>query len=81
LKHRTSRVPTQLTEPWFHQQALKTVHINIVDLLDAVKQGTHPQRFGNAHQLAVYTVKTRRIYPKDKVKAMGPVKALMRRIL
>jgi hypothetical protein len=62
-------------------QALRTVHVNIHDLLDAVKQGRRPRRFPNAWQLAQYTVATRKIYPKEYVKEMGPVNALMRRIL
>jgi hypothetical protein len=63
------------------EQALKTVHINIRDLLDAVKQGRQPQRFANVHQLVQYTVSTRNFYPINKVKEMGPVKALLRRML
>ncbi|KAK4156951.1 hypothetical protein C8A00DRAFT_12159 [Chaetomidium leptoderma] len=63
------------------RKVLKTVHINIHDLLDAVDQGRLPHRFGNARELANYTVNTRRIFPKKKVKEMGPVKALMRHIL
>ncbi|KAG7293000.1 hypothetical protein NEMBOFW57_003045 [Staphylotrichum longicolle] len=60
---------------------LRTVHVNIHDLLDAVKQGRRPQRFRNAAELAAYTVNNGKIYPKKHAKEMGPVKALMRRIL
>lgn len=62
-------------------QALRTVHINIHDLLDAVKQGREPHRFRNVHELADYTVENDKIYPKKAVKEMGPVKALLRRVL
>ena len=57
------------------------MHINIRDLLDAVKQGTQPQRLANVHQLVQYTISTRRFYPINEVKDMGPVKALLRRML
>ncbi|KAK3310037.1 uncharacterized protein B0T15DRAFT_386951 [Chaetomium strumarium] len=63
------------------RKALRTVHVNIHDLIDAVKQGRRPRRFRNAEQLAQYTVATGKIYPKRCVKEMGPVKALMRPIL
>jgi hypothetical protein len=59
-------------------QALGTVHVNIWDLLDAVKQGRLPHRFGSARQLADYTLRTGRIYPRAKAKTMGPVAALLR---
>ncbi len=61
------------------EQALKTVHVNIRDLLDAVKQGQTPHHFANRAQLAAYTVRTGRFYPRKHVKEeMGPVKALLR---
>ncbi|KAL2127115.1 hypothetical protein VTI74DRAFT_11315 [Chaetomium olivicolor] len=63
------------------RKALRRVHVNIYDLLDAVKQGRQPRRFANAQQLATYTVNSGKIYPKRYVKEMGPVKALMRQIL
>ncbi|KAL2139996.1 hypothetical protein VTI28DRAFT_4426 [Corynascus sepedonium] len=63
------------------RKALKTVHINIHDLVDAVMQGRQPQRFPNVRQLVEYTISTRKFYPKNKIKEMGPVKALMRHIL
>ncbi|KAL1844292.1 hypothetical protein VTJ49DRAFT_2349 [Mycothermus thermophilus] len=62
------------------RKALATVHINIWDLMDAVKQGVYPQRFSSARKLADYTMRTGRIYPKRKAKAMGPVAALLRMI-
>ncbi|KAK3355676.1 hypothetical protein B0H65DRAFT_55116 [Neurospora tetraspora] len=62
------------------REVLKSVHVNIYDLLDAVRQGTTPQRFGNPGQLKEYSVANRKIYPrhmaeKDKV---GPVRVLLR---
>ncbi|KAH6853810.1 hypothetical protein B0I37DRAFT_16153 [Chaetomium sp. MPI-CAGE-AT-0009] len=62
------------------RKALSTVHVNIHDLIDAVKQGTTPHRFGNAGQLAEYTRRTGRVFPKKKAKEMGAVRALLRLI-
>ncbi|KAL0474909.1 hypothetical protein QR685DRAFT_511164 [Neurospora intermedia] len=62
------------------REVLRSVHVNIYDLLDAVREGTTPQRFGNPRQLAQYSVANKKIYPrhmaeKDKV---GPVRVLLR---
>ncbi|KAL2023187.1 hypothetical protein VTK56DRAFT_3310 [Thermocarpiscus australiensis] len=63
------------------RKALRGVCVNIYDLLDAVKMGGQPHRFRNRHELAEYTVRTGRIYPKIHVKEMGPVRALLRHVL
>ena len=62
-------------------QALKGVWVNIYDLIDGVNSGqTPPTRFHNQAQLSVYTVRTRRIFPKNKAKEGGPVRALLAHI-
>ncbi|KAK0659218.1 hypothetical protein QBC41DRAFT_331582 [Cercophora samala] len=71
------------------RNALKTVFVNIQDLVDAIEKNlaggsrkVYPQRFPNLKQLVKYTVKENKIYPKKWVKSgLGPVKALMRDIL
>ncbi|KAK3300429.1 uncharacterized protein B0H64DRAFT_15286 [Chaetomium fimeti] len=62
------------------RKALRTVHVNIFDLLDAVKEGRTPPHFGTAGELAEYTLETGRVYPKKAAKKMGPVRALLRMI-
>lgn len=62
------------------REVLRTVHVNIYDLLEAVRHGTTPQHFGNPRLLARYSVENGKIYPrhmaeKDKV---GPVRVLLR---
>ncbi len=52
--------------------------MNIHDLIDAVNEGEIPHRFGSRGELAKYTVKTRKLYPKEQAKKMGPVRALLR---
>ncbi|KAL2259467.1 hypothetical protein VTK26DRAFT_6849 [Humicola hyalothermophila] len=63
------------------RKALRRVHINIHDLLEAVKRGQTPHRFASVQELAAYTVRERKMYPKHYVKEMGPVKALLRCIM
>ncbi|KAH6619175.1 hypothetical protein B0J18DRAFT_236884 [Chaetomium sp. MPI-SDFR-AT-0129] len=62
------------------RKALETVHVNIYDLLHAVRLGTQPQRFGSPKALSKYCRKTGKIYPKEKAKEMGPVRVLLREI-
>ncbi|KAK4170241.1 hypothetical protein QBC43DRAFT_2438 [Cladorrhinum sp. PSN259] len=65
------------------RNAIRTVHVNIWDLLDAVDKEPkqYPRRFPNAKKLADYTVDTGRIYPKKHAKdALGPARALLRHI-
>ncbi|KAK4659164.1 hypothetical protein QC762_107795 [Podospora pseudocomata] len=71
------------------RKLLKTVFINIQDLVDCIEKnltGEHPkvypQRFASLNQLVKYTMKEGKVYPKKWVKnGLGPVKALMRDIL
>jgi len=51
-----------------HLQALRGVWVNIFDLLDAVKAGTHPKHFKSQSALRWHTIKYRKIYPKKEVK-------------
>ncbi|KAK3950470.1 hypothetical protein QBC32DRAFT_13963 [Pseudoneurospora amorphoporcata] len=61
------------------RKVLKSVHVNIFDLLDAVRQGTTPQRFQNSYLLAQYSVASNKIFPKRFAKDDGgPVKVLLR---
>ncbi|KAK3995495.1 hypothetical protein QBC44DRAFT_320569 [Cladorrhinum sp. PSN332] len=65
------------------RKAIKTIHVNIWDLVDAVEKVPKevPQRFPNRVALVDYTRETRRTYPLRKVKdEMGPVRALLRHI-
>ncbi|KAK0746114.1 hypothetical protein B0T18DRAFT_488747 [Schizothecium vesticola] len=55
------------------KKALRTVHVNIYDLLDAVKAGNQVYRFKNQWQLAQYCKETKKIYPKKKAKESGPI--------
>lgn len=56
------------------------MHVNIFDLLDAVARGQKPHRFRSANELSRYTQLTKKIYPRDQAKEMGPVRALLRHI-
>ncbi|KAK0731743.1 hypothetical protein B0H67DRAFT_85409 [Lasiosphaeris hirsuta] len=59
------------------RKALKRVHVNIHDLLSAIENGHAVHRFRNVRELAEYSVREGKIYPKRWVKD-GPIKALLR---
>ncbi|KAK4230633.1 hypothetical protein QBC38DRAFT_451964 [Podospora fimiseda] len=66
------------------RNAIKTINVNIWDLVDAVIHKDPkeiPQRFHSRRALIDYTLRTKRIFPLDAVKdEMGPVRALLRQI-
>ncbi|KAK0734044.1 hypothetical protein B0T26DRAFT_797962 [Lasiosphaeria miniovina] len=62
------------------RKALKSVYINIYDLVEAINKGEEVPRFASLDQLVRYTLGTRRIYPKAQAKKYGPVRALMRNV-
>lgn len=61
-------------------QALKTVYVNICDLMDAVKAGRQVKQFQSEGALANYCRSTRKIYPLTKAKEGGPVRYLLRAV-
>ena len=62
-------------------KALKGVWVNIYDLVHAVRTNTTPpRRFQSQGKLAAYTLKNRKVYPKEKAKKGGPVRALLAHI-
>lgn len=50
-------------------QALKHIHVNLVDLVDARRRNIKPKIFTSRSELASYIVETRKIFPKAKAKA------------
>ncbi|KAE8449381.1 hypothetical protein EG329_008282 [Mollisiaceae sp. DMI_Dod_QoI] len=61
--------------------ALKKVWVNIYDLVDAVRNDTcPPKRFRSQQALANYTVREEKIFPRQKAKDGGPVRALLAHI-
>ncbi|KAK4959525.1 hypothetical protein LTR66_013084, partial [Elasticomyces elasticus] len=67
----TSPVPTP--------QALKTVHVNLVELVDAIRAGRRVRRFRNVAELKAYTGGSKnRVFPRDVAKEDGFVNVLLR---
>ncbi|KAI9676361.1 MAG: hypothetical protein M1817_000518 [Caeruleum heppii] len=62
------------------KKALRTVHVNIVDLIDSRRAGTSVRRFKSRAALIEYTRETNKIYPRALAKADGFLKALLREI-
>lgn len=61
-------------------KALQGVWVNIYDFIDAQRLGKQPKRFQSQAALSRYTIKTGRIYPKQKAKEGGPVRELLAHI-
>ncbi|EIN03758.1 hypothetical protein PUNSTDRAFT_77588 [Punctularia strigosozonata HHB-11173 SS5] len=62
------------------KQAVKRIHVNIVDLLDARARGEQVRLHRNMHQLAQYSIRTGKIFPKKQAKAGLLLKYLLRQI-
>lgn len=53
-------------------QSLRSVYLNIVDLVDAANSGTVLEKtFETAEELKEYTMATRKIFPLDDAKDNG----------
>ncbi|KAF3012408.1 hypothetical protein E8E14_010517 [Neopestalotiopsis sp. 37M] len=61
-------------------QCRKNVWVNIRDFLDAVKRHEKPHRFTSQHELAQYTLNTRKIYPKKNIPKGSPLRRLLANI-
>lgn len=63
-----------------HRQMNAHLWVNIFDVLQAAKTGIPPRRFDSLRQLAVYSKRKKRVFPKDEAKG-GALKFLLKRIL
>ncbi|KAF5874530.1 uncharacterized protein Bfra_004541 [Botrytis fragariae] len=70
-------IPTSITKC---RKALGKVWVNIYDFLDAKAEGTTVKRYQSERELAKYTLKSGKVYPKSKAKEGGPVRALLAHI-
>ena len=60
-------------------KAVTSVHVNLVDLLEAASRG-RPKMFDTETDLAEYTRKTGKIFPRNDVDAGSLLKSLLRHI-
>ena len=58
-------------------QALKGVWVNIYDFMEAVQAGRPVRRFDSRRELAEYTQRTRRYFPKRRVPKGSPLRQLL----
>ncbi|CCD46283.1 hypothetical protein ACHAPC_004507 [Botrytis cinerea] len=70
-------IPTSITKC---RKALGKVWVNIYDFLDAKAEGKPVKKYSSERELAKYTMKSGKIYPKIKAKEGGPVRALLAHI-
>ncbi|KAK1142778.1 hypothetical protein N8T08_007410 [Aspergillus melleus] len=60
------------------KKAMKGIHINIVDFLEARQMGTTPQRFASKEALSEYTLTTRRFFNRKVVKEDKMLRELLK---
>ncbi|KAI0657188.1 hypothetical protein C8Q70DRAFT_919967 [Cubamyces menziesii] len=51
------------------KEALRPVHVNLIDLVDSKRQNTKPKTFATETACANYTRRTGKIFPKARAKA------------
>lgn len=57
---------------------MKTVHVNIVDFLEARQMGTTPRWFDSKESLAEYTLTTKRFFNRKVVKGDRILRELLK---
>ncbi|OTB18319.1 hypothetical protein K445DRAFT_19877 [Daldinia sp. EC12] len=63
------------------RKALKYIWVNITDFLFAVATDTKPHFFANHYQLARYTLKNRKFFPKRLIPKGSPLRELFSSII
>ncbi|CAL1699400.1 unnamed protein product [Somion occarium] len=74
---RISPIPSSIKQC---RKALARVHVNLYDLIDARRLGKRVKVFRSLPEMRNYTLQTGRIFPKDRAKAGGVLRALLREI-
>ncbi|ESZ94628.1 hypothetical protein SBOR_4975 [Sclerotinia borealis F-4128] len=70
-------IPSSITKC---RKALGKVWVNIYDFLDAKAEGKPVKRYKSEQKLAMYTMKSGKIYPKKQAKQGGPARVLLAHI-
>lgn len=63
------------------RNAVKSTHVNIVDLIDTINTGQRVRVFGSVQELSTYTKESAKYFPKQNAYAGGVLKFLLRDIL
>lgn len=63
-----------------HLQALKRVHVNILDLIDDRRAGRQIETYSSARALANYTNEHKRYFPLDDTQGESLIKILLKQI-
>ena len=61
-------------------QALKNVHVNVVDLIDSRRKGKKVKVWPSYAALQDYTFHHKKFFPKHIAKEDGPLRCLLREI-
>ncbi|ETN41739.1 uncharacterized protein HMPREF1541_03676 [Cyphellophora europaea CBS 101466] len=62
------------------RDAVKSIYVNLSDLLDGRRSGTRIRTFDTREELAAYTIREGRIFPKKEAYAGGILRYLLREI-
>ncbi|KAJ6576979.1 hypothetical protein DFH09DRAFT_813114, partial [Mycena vulgaris] len=65
---------------WECRQAVRGVHVNLVDLVDSQGTGLPVEKFKSQEELAVYTKMTRKWFPQARAEDEGLLVFLLRHI-
>ncbi|KAL8715982.1 MAG: hypothetical protein Q9220_000649 [cf. Caloplaca sp. 1 TL-2023] len=63
------------------KKALKKIHVNILDMIDARRAGAQVARFPSQRALAQYTSDHRRYFPLSDAKGENLIKILLRQVI
>ncbi|KIJ63548.1 hypothetical protein HYDPIDRAFT_168373 [Hydnomerulius pinastri MD-312] len=63
------------------QQVVRGAHVNLVDLVETARTGNRVQQFSSLDELATYTVKTKKFFPKENAYQGGLLQELLREIV
>ncbi|KAF9218750.1 hypothetical protein BS17DRAFT_790809 [Gyrodon lividus] len=63
------------------RRVVRDAHVNIVDLIETVRTGGRVRRFNSLEELAEYTTKTKKFFPKESAYQGGLLKELLREII
>ncbi|MCJ1439107.1 hypothetical protein MMC27_008498 [Xylographa pallens] len=75
-----SYITSRLGTEGMFVQILRSVHINLLDLIGSRRKGTKVRKFSNAEELRTYTINEDKIFPKKKTKTDGLIRIFLRGI-
>ncbi|THZ82333.1 hypothetical protein D6C84_05874 [Aureobasidium pullulans] len=80
LKHLSVELEIEPLDTFIEcKKALRKLHVNLVDLMDARRMDKKVHQFNSLKELSIYSKKTKKIYPQDEAEG-DVVEVLLRHI-